>query len=69
MNPRLCLSAHPPNPPFQPTRADVWRVQSGSFCAGGWTGALGVSAGVSFLSSMALLSAFRRRIMSMKSIN
>ena len=28
MNTRHCLSAHQPNPPFQPTRVDVWRVQS-----------------------------------------
>ena len=26
MNPRHCLSAHPPNPPFQPTREDVWLI-------------------------------------------
>ena len=35
MQPRHCLIAHPPNPPFQPTRVDVWRVHSGSFRAGG----------------------------------
>ena len=26
MNPRHCLSAHQPNPPFQPTRVDVWLI-------------------------------------------
>jgi len=26
MNPRHCLSAHPLNPPFQPTREDVWLI-------------------------------------------
>jgi hypothetical protein len=30
-----CLSAHPPNPPFQPTRVSVWRVQSGFTRTGG----------------------------------
>ena len=35
MKPRHCLTVHPPNPPFQPTRVDVWRVQSGFSCAGG----------------------------------
>ena len=34
MNTRHCISAHPPNPPFQPTRVDVWRVHSGSFPRG-----------------------------------
>ncbi len=30
MNPRHCFSANPPNPPFQPTRVDVWHHCSGS---------------------------------------
>jgi hypothetical protein len=33
--PRHCFPTRPPNPPFQPTRVDVWRVNSGSFRAGG----------------------------------
>ena len=35
MKPRHCLHAHPPNPPFQPTRVDVWLHFSGSSRAGG----------------------------------
>ena len=26
MQSRHCLFAHPPNPPFQPTREDVWLI-------------------------------------------
>jgi len=38
MNTRHRISAHPPNPPFQPTREEAWRVHSGSFRAGGLNG-------------------------------
>ena len=36
MNPLHCLIAHPPNPPFQPTLADVLRVHSGSMGKAGF---------------------------------
>jgi hypothetical protein len=38
MNTRHFLSAHPPNPQFQPTRVEIWRLYSGSFLVGGLNG-------------------------------
>ena len=35
INAGYSISIHPPNPPFQPTRVDVWRVRSGFLRAGG----------------------------------